>query len=291
MLSRLPLFFVLPALATAALKNTFDIYPPGAQDCLEHANTAAGCDGEVVETMNACLCSDGGKGGGFLTIAAKCITKEDPRDMPGTYSALTKNCGGSDSNVAYTKNEFIALGEPEEEEEEEKETTTTTDSPAKPTPTPADPNTPEPADPETPEPADPTPPAAAGLSTGATAGIAVGAGAGGAALVGLLAFLFFRRRRQARSALESNPMLAGGAAGAAPDTSYASPYHDKSPYHESKSPAWGPEGVAVAPGGPAPNQQWHGGPVQPGGNDVHELASMQQSRPAEMLGSHPAHRP
>ncbi|MBE3048281.1 hypothetical protein IMZ48_38415 [Candidatus Bathyarchaeota archaeon] len=263
MLPRIPLLLPLALLAAAKFQNDFSTYPSGAQDCLETASDESNCDGKTVDSMNACLCANGG---GFLTLAAVCITISSPDDMSDVYSLLKVNCEGSDSHLEYSEDEFIAQGEPlEDENEEHKEGEGEAGIPAHPH-------------------------AEDGLSTGATAGIAVGATAVGAGLIGLAAFLFLRKRRQARAADESNPMLGAGAAGAsstmASETAYASPFLDnnKSPYHDNKSPAWGPQSVA----GETPVQQYHEAPARD--SEIYELPSM-PSAPVEMQGSEPVHKP
>lgn len=65
---------------------------------------------------------------------------------------------------------------------------------------------------------------------------------------------------------------AGVPAPMTPDTAYASPFHD------SKSPAWGPESVSGTPAKQPPVRE---GAVQAGGNEVYELASA-PSAPVEM---------
>ncbi|KAL2106255.1 hypothetical protein VUR80DRAFT_6988 [Thermomyces stellatus] len=295
---------LLLSAATARFDNDFSPYPTGAQPCLESADKDSGCNGDTVPLMNGCLCSTDDSP--FLEDVARCLKRESSSDLKETYRLLEVNCDGSNTPMDITEDEFLALAEDDEDDEEEPtETSTTTE----PTPTPTDDKEGDDDD-------------GGGLSSGATIGIAVAATAVGVSLIAAAIFFFLRRRRIARAADESNPML--GPSGPGPgahasvptstlrDSSYIPPYQDSEVGKTASGiAAWGPESFNPTP----PMGQWNGssGPAswdphtwgagvqagaagyapvgaqapQQGGMEVYELASTERRPVVEMPGSQP----
>lgn len=201
---RNPLFLAVALLATspfalAQFKNDFGIYPSGTQGCLDDAATRSQCSGDNVQTMNSCLCSNGGD---FVTNAAMCIGREIPVSLRATWQTMSTSCEDSKVPVAITEDNFIRIGQAEMGKPSTRTTTSaetnpttaasTTQATAETTATgtasqlPQQPSSTNIDEDELPPPTD--------LSVAVMAGIGV-AGAVVASLIGGVAFLIWKRRR------------------------------------------------------------------------------------------------
>lgn len=109
--------------------NDFSPYPTAAQPCLNAADQNSDCDGSSVPAMNECLCTNASD---FIPSAARCISRESPRDLNATYATLKINCDGSNTPMAITEAEFLQLGDnvtsttrqmPEETHQDDEEST------------------------------------------------------------------------------------------------------------------------------------------------------------------------
>ncbi|KAF2672418.1 hypothetical protein BT63DRAFT_411689 [Microthyrium microscopicum] len=67
-------------------------YPSASQPCLESAVQVANCDESVVQSLNACICANGGN---FLANAYKCIYSNDPGDIQTVYNTMILALAGS----------------------------------------------------------------------------------------------------------------------------------------------------------------------------------------------------
>lgn len=120
----------LPFSTADRYPNDFSPYPAAAQPCLNAADQESGCDGSSVPAMNGCLCTNASD---FIPSAARCISRESPRDLNATYATLKTNCDGSNTPMAITMAEFLQLGDnvtsttrqmmPEETHQDDEEST------------------------------------------------------------------------------------------------------------------------------------------------------------------------
>ncbi|KAL4731985.1 hypothetical protein ACLX1H_000987 [Fusarium chlamydosporum] len=177
-----------------------------------------------------CICGQSRVHTGFLDNFAQCLGEQAPDKVEDGFMGLQWACSGERLSVNMTKNEFERIAE----EGPADSTTSST------------------------------------LSTGAVAGIAVGAIVGGAAVVGILVWLWLRQRKKNGDKLESNP--------------------PSSPKHE-KSSTWGtefkPEWTANAPVELPPNNHAVV-ELPPTSVHIYEMEAV-PATPVEMLGSVPEH--
>ncbi|KAH7349659.1 hypothetical protein B0T11DRAFT_289661 [Plectosphaerella cucumerina] len=98
-------------LTTAQFKNDFSLYPGGTQGCLDDAATRSQCTGDDAQTMNTCLCNNGGN---FINNAAICIGREAPSTLRIVWTTMSTSCSDSRVSIAVSEQNFIRLGEAEE---------------------------------------------------------------------------------------------------------------------------------------------------------------------------------
>ncbi|RGP70208.1 c2h2 type zinc finger containing [Fusarium sporotrichioides] len=175
-----------------------------------------------------CECGQDHYENDFLIAFAQCLGKQAPDKIESGFMGLQWDCSEERLSVNMTKREFTRIAEGGEV----------------------------------------YPTTSSGLSTGAIAGVVVGAVVGGAAVIGLLIWLWFQRRRKNGNKLESNP--------------------PSSPKPENSS-TWAtefkPEWTANAPV-ELPPTNYAGVELPPESAPIYEMDAM-STKPIEMQGSIP----
>ncbi|ROT41285.1 hypothetical protein SODALDRAFT_322456 [Sodiomyces alkalinus F11] len=236
-LSSLALLLLAAPLARADVENDFSLYPSAAQPCLEEADEQSSCQGDTVEEMNDCLCSNRRN---FVTHAARCLGARVPATLRIVYSTMETSCDDTDTPLSLDEDEFMQIGAAASSSSNVAgPSSTTTDissssssssshasstsiipttlsSASSPTSSPqsttsSTPTTTADAVAEVEEDNDETPP----LSTGAMVGISVGSAAGVAFILATFIIAWKKARRNRAAHDEARPMLdiAGGAGG------------------------------------------------------------------------------
>lgn len=175
------------------------------------------------------LCECGqtrGKHNRFLIDFAQCIAKDTPENSEKAWMALQRDCAQEGLSVNMTKVEFRRIAEGGEV----------------------------------------YPTTSSGLSTGAIAGIAVGAIAAGAAVIGILVWIWLQRRKKNGDKLESNPPSSPK-----PENSWATEFK--------------PEWTANAPA-ELPPTNYAAAELPPEPAPIYEMDAM-PTKPVEMPGSIP----
>ncbi|PCD20948.1 hypothetical protein FGRA07_05100 [Fusarium graminearum] len=175
-----------------------------------------------------CECGQDHYENDFLIAFAQCIAKETPENSEMGFSGLQWDCSQEGLSVNMTKREFMRIAEGGEV----------------------------------------YPTTSSGLSTGAIAGIAVGAIAAGAAVIGILVWLWLQRRKKNGDKLESNPPSSPK-----PENSWATEFK--------------PEWTANAPA-ELPPTNYAAAELPPESAPIYEMDAM-PTKPVEMPGSTPEH--
>lgn len=195
----LSLLFLLPS--ALAFVSDFSFYPTNAQPCLNSASSTSKCTGSDAQSLNNCLCSNGGN---FITNSAQCLGKSDKADVKAVYNTMADACATSGTPMTVSQQDFFDAADGNT-----KTSTTSTSSTATSTSTSTSSSTAT----TTSGTATASATGAAdqsdhsgGLSKGAVIGIAAGSAAVG--LIGLMGLVMFLiRRRRGKTEVESHPML------------------------------------------------------------------------------------
>ncbi|OIW28216.1 hypothetical protein CONLIGDRAFT_368937 [Coniochaeta ligniaria NRRL 30616] len=211
---RLASWLILAPLTQSTFQNDFSLYPESAQQCLYTAATLSGCSGDTAMAMNSCLCSNGGN---FVTKTATCLESLDAVELGTVYDTMNDHCTDTKTpltvsraqflkdrvaNVASTTTSATASGISTSISTGSMTATTTGSAAVTSTGDPEATGSGENNSGDEEGDGDGT------LSSTARAGIIAGSTSGGVLILGLMAFLFVRHRRNSQSSHEeAHPML------------------------------------------------------------------------------------
>lgn len=212
-------WLLLVSLTQAAFQNDFSSYPENAQQCLYTSATSSGCIGDTATAMNSCLCSNGGN---FVTKTAACLGGSDAAGLATVYDTMDSHCTDTNTPLTVSKAQFLNASDATTMTSARASTRTSTPASAATTRASTAKTTATTSD--SASTTSTGKPAATGsgkdnngvddgggeetLSGTARAGIIAGSTSGGVLLLGLLAYVFVRSRRNNQIGREeADPML------------------------------------------------------------------------------------
>lgn len=102
------IFLHLLSKAAAQVKPNFYFYPQAARPCLDQAGFTSRCEGKDTQSLNACLC---GNGGNFITNTAICLGQNGRNELEDVYELMASACSRTQTPIGLSPKEFVDAAE------------------------------------------------------------------------------------------------------------------------------------------------------------------------------------
>ncbi|CEJ92814.1 hypothetical protein VHEMI08444 [[Torrubiella] hemipterigena] len=102
------IFLHLFSKAAAQVKPNFYFYPQAARACLDQAGFTSRCEGKDTQSLNACLC---GNGGNFITNTAICLGQNGRNELEDVYELMASACSRTKTPIILSPKEFVDAAE------------------------------------------------------------------------------------------------------------------------------------------------------------------------------------